>query len=36
MSRLSHSIAQTDSSIKTLPYRWYVSLYDQFAAMRSQ
>lgn len=25
MNRLSASIAQTDPSIKTLPYRWYVS-----------
>lgn len=32
MSRLSHSIAQTDSSIKTLPYRWYVSPDKTFNA----
>lgn len=32
MNRLSHSIAQTDSSIKTLPYRWYVSPDKTFNA----
>lgn len=32
MNRLSHSIAQTDSSIKTLPYRWYVSPNKTFNA----
>ena len=32
MHRLSHSIAQTDSSIKTLPYRWYVSPDKTFNA----
>ena len=32
MNRLSHSIAQTDASIKTLPYRWYVSPDKTFNA----
>ena len=32
MNRLSPSIAQTDSSIKTLPYRWYVSPDKTFNA----
>lgn len=32
MNRLSASIAQTDPSIKTLPYRWYVSPDTTFNA----
>lgn len=32
MNRLSTSIAQTDPSIKTLPYRWYVSPDKTFNA----
>lgn len=32
MNRLSTSIAQTDPSIKTLPYRWYVSPDTTFNA----
>lgn len=32
MNRLSASIAQTDSSIKALPYRWYVSPDTTFNA----